>query len=282
MKKALPVFLFTLLVALLVGCGGPSPSSDPSNAASPAPAPKVHKPLFEGTPGYILQFNKDSFKPGLNAEDDLGLSVAIAMDISGSMADPPESQPGGTPKYIQSTQALGTIASYLEDLAKSHKNMKIRVCILRFSDHVEEVLPLTTLDADGITKLDAAINPDNFQPNGGTAIGRAMEVESEILAQSGTVFNSLFVVTDGENNVDPDPQDVMKAIYSNRNNISTDEFQVETSTELTSFVGFDVHSPQFEEFRQLGARIASADNQAEIEAGLKGFLAADIKNLENK
>jgi hypothetical protein len=281
MKKAIPVLLFSLLVALLVGCGGPSPSTDP-NATAPAPAPKVHKPLFEGTPGYILQFNKDNFKPGLNAQDDLGLSVAIAMDISGSMADPPESQPGGTPKYIQSTRALGTIANYLIDLAKSHKNMKIRICILRFSDHVEEVLPLTTLDADGITKLNDAINPDNFQPNGGTAIGRAMEVESEILAQSGTVYNSLFIVTDGENNIDPNPKDVMKAIYSNRNNISTDEFQVETSTQMTSFVGFDVQSSQFGEFKGLGARIASADNQAEIEASLKGFLAADIKNLENK
>src|SRR5208337_2240009 len=250
------------------------PSSD-SNTA-PSPAPKVHKALFEGTPGYILQFNKDNFKPGLNAEDDLGLSVAIAMDISGSMADPPESQPNGTPKYVQSTRALGTIANYLEDLAKSHKNMKIRICILRFSDHVEEVLPLTTLDADGIAKLNDAINPDNFLPNGRTAIGRAMEVESEILAQSGTVFNSLFIVTDGENNVEPKPKDVMKAIYSNRNNISTDEFQVETSTQMTSFVGFDVQSPQFGEFKKLGARIASADNQAEIERGLKGFLAADI------
>lgn len=277
MKKAIPALLFTLLV---VGCGGSSPSSD-SNATA-TPTPKVHKPLFEGTPGYILQFNKDNFKPGMNATDDFGLSVVIAMDISGSMADPPQSQPGGTPKYIQSTQALGTIAKYLEDLAKSHKGMKIRVCILRFSDHVEEVLPLTTLNADGIAKLDDAINPDNFQPNGGTAIGRAMEVESEILAQSGTIFNSLFIVTDGENNVDPDPQDVMKAIYSNRNNISTDEFQVETSTQMTSFVGFDVQSPQFGEFKKLGARIASADNQAQIEAGLKGFLAADIKNLENK
>jgi Mg-chelatase subunit ChlD len=271
MKKAIPVLL---LVALLMGCGGSSPSA-PSNAATS----EQHKSPFAGTPGYILQFHND-FRSGMNAVDESGISVAIAMDVSGSMGDAP--QAGGEPKYIQATKALRTVAGYLEDMASKLKDMKIRVCILRFNNQVDLVLPLTTLDADGIAKLNAAINPRNFSPNGGTAIGRAMEIESEILAESGTVFNSLMVVTDGENNVNPDPEDVMKAIYSNRNNMTTEDFQVMTSTQMSSFIGFDVRSRQFERFKELGARVASANSQAEIEQGLKSFLEADIKNLESK
>jgi von Willebrand factor type A domain len=275
MKKTFFILLAVLLV--LVGCGGPAPSN-----SSGAPAPKPHQSPFEGTPGYILQFNKDNFKTGMNAVDDFGISVAIAMDVSGSMADPPESQPGGTPKFVQATRALNTVANYLEGLAQKQKNMKIRVCLLKFSGGVDVILPLTTLNAEGIAKLNAALNPENFRPDGSTAIGKAMETESEILAQSGTIFNSMIIVTDGENNRDPDPRDVMKALYGDRNNITTDDMKITTSSQLVSFVGFDVQSNQFDEFHNLGARITSADNQAEIESALKSFLEADITKLEAK
>jgi hypothetical protein len=273
MKKTFFILLAVLLV--LIGCGGPAPSN-----SSSAPAPKQHKSPFEGTSGYILQFDKENFKTGLNAVDDFGISVVIAMDVSGSMADSPRA--GGEPKYIQATKALNTVANYLEGLAQKQKDLKIRVCLIRFSGGVDIVLPLTTLDVNGVAKLNEAINPKNFRPDGSTAIGKAMEVESEILAQSGTIFNSMIIVTDGENNRDPDPRDIMKAVYSNRNNITTDDYTISTSTQMVSFVGFDVQSSQFEEFRSLGARIASADSQAEIEAGLKSFLEADITKLEGK
>ncbi len=269
MKKMLALAAGLLMV--LMACGG---GSAPSTQFSPS-----QNSPFQGTKGYILQFG-DDFKPGMNAVDDLGISVVIAMDVSGSMRHAPRR--GGEAKYIQATKALSTVADYLETLSGRQKDLKIKVSILKFSTYVDVVLPLTTLDADGSAKLNAVISPGNFAPSSETAIGRAMEAGSKMLAQSGTIFNSLIVITDGENNVSPDPREVMKAIYSNRNTATTEDFKVITSTQLVSFVGFDVQSSQFSEFHELGARITSADSQTEIESGLQSFLEADITKLEGK
>jgi hypothetical protein len=43
-----------------------------------------------------------------------------------------------------------------------------------------------------------------------------------------------------------------------------------------------VTSPQFGEFHERGARISAANNQEELEQGLKSFLEADITKLEGK
>jgi von Willebrand factor type A domain len=271
MKKLTP--LLFILALILGGCTAKVQPSDSTE-------PLKHKSPFEGTPGYILKFNKNDFKTGLNPVGDFGISVVIAVDISGSMADRPRS--GGDAKYLQSAAALKTVANFLENIARTQKDLKVQVALMKFDDFTDLVMPLTLLNEAGIALLDRKVDPRNFEPNGGTAIGKAMEAGTEILAQSGTVIKSLIIVTDGENNVSPDPEDVMKAIYTNRNNISTEDMNITTNAQLTSFVGFDIQSPQFGKFRDLGARITSADNQEEIEKGLRSFLEADIKGLENK
>jgi hypothetical protein len=241
------------------------------------PPPKMG--IFKGTAGYVLQFG-DDFKPGMNSVDDLGISVALILDVSGSMADPPRS--GGEQKYLQASKAIATITDYLEGLARRRKDLKVQVTLLKFSDRVETVLPMTDLTPAGVARLKAAESPENFRPEGGTAIGAALEAGAQALAQSGTIFNSLIIITDGENNVDPDPLEVMDAIYADRNSASTHDFPITTSTQLVSFVGFDVTSPQFERFHDHGARVTAADSQAELEEGLKSFLEADVTKLEGK
>jgi hypothetical protein len=248
--------------------------------ASCAPGgPPLDMGIFKGTRGYVLQFGKD-FKAGMNAVDEVGISVAVVLDVSGSMSDSPQS--GGDPKYEQVSKALATITDYLEGLTRRQKDLKVQVALLKFSTSVETVLPMTELTPSGIAKLKAAEDPGNFQPGGNTAIGAALEAGSEALAQSGTIFNSLILITDGENNVDPAPLKVMDAIYADRNNASTKDLRISTSTQLVSIVGFDVASPQFGQFHERGARITAADNQAELEDGLRSFLEADITKLEGK
>jgi hypothetical protein len=273
MKKI--ILLAFALIALLafVGCAPKAADTSAAPTATATPAPAAKDPLAGAS--YVMQFG-GNFKP--NPADDMGLSVVIVVDVSGSMADPPQSEgDGGTPKYIQATGAIHTVAALLENYAKKHKDQKFQVGIIRFSDHVEEILPVTLLNADGIAQLESIIRPDSFTPGGGTAIGGAMQYASEMLANSGTIEKSIMIVTDGENNIDPDPRKVMAAIHNN-----WDSALATTDDQLISFVGFDVQSPQFDEFAKLGARISSANNQAEIEKGLKSFLNADIKNLENK
>ena len=249
-----------------MSCGGEAPS-------------KASEDPYAGTKGYILSFGND-FKTGMNSVDDFGISVVIAVDVSGSMGDSPRT--GGEPKYKQATKALATVAAYLENMTKQQKDLKIQVAILKFSNGVKTVLPITVLDENGLIKLKDAIDPNNFAPDGGTTIGYAIESGSEILAQSGTILNSLIVITDGESNGGPDPEDVITAVYSDRNSATTMDVKVHTSSQLLSFIGFDVDSSQFYHFHNLGARVMNAGNQTELEDSLKNLLEADITKLEGK
>ena len=103
-----------------------------------------------------------------------------------------------------------------------------------------------------------------------------------MLAQSGTIFKSLIVITDGENTEGVDPETVLKAIVENRNNKTTPDFPVETSMILTSFVGFDIDSKVFGNLHEIGARVMSAGNKEELDASLKNIFVADITRLEAK
>lgn len=243
-----------------------------------APAAKAEPESYQKkSEGYVLGF-ADDFRRGMNRIDDVGISIAIVMDTSGSMGNRPAS--GGDEKYLQASEALATVADYLKTLAEGKPDMILKVAVLRFSSSVSTVLPLTALDAEGIARLRAACDPENFPPKGGTAIGLALEKGAETLAQSGTIFNSLIVITDGENTIDPTPEDVIAAIYANRNNKSEEGDPVRTDTQLISVIGFDVESPQFARLHELGARVTSAANREELGAGLRDLLEADITKLE--
>lgn len=257
MKRIRSIAIAAFFAAALLGC----------TARQPPPG------------GYVLQFGKD-FKPGMNSVDELGLSIVLVVDVSGSMADAPAN--GGSPKFVQAARAFGTITGYLEKFAARQKDLIAKVAILKFSAGVTVVLPLTILDAEGLARLrEAAANPDNFKPEGKTAIGSALEAGSEILAQSGTIFRSLIVVTDGESNTGPEPSEVIDAIYANRNSASRPDLPVSTSTQLLSFVGFDTNSATFGAFQTRGARVTSAADQASLEASLQSLLEADITKLES-
>lgn len=262
MKNLLTLLLF---VVLLTACE----DSDSQVLSEDSP--------FLASEGYVLRFGPD-FEAGRNFVDDFGVSIALVVDVSGSMYDPPAT--GGDPKFVQAARALETVATYLEGLTASQPDLKIQVALLKFSNDVETLLPMTVLDAGGMAQLKALARPESFEPDGGTAIGRAVEAGAEALAQSGTIFNSLIIVTDGENNGDPDPVAAIEALYRNRNTATTHEVRITTATQLLSFIGFDIDSPQFQTFHEQGARVMSAGNQTELEDSLRALLEADITKLE--
>lgn len=228
---------------------------------------------------YRLDFGSD-FPTGMNFVDDFGISVALVIDVSGSMEDPPRS--GGPAKYIQAARAMATVAGYLEQLATQQQDLKIQVAVFTFNKEVAALMPMTVLDGPGIQKLKEIARPESFLPNDKTAIGLAIEAGARALAQSGTILNSLIVVTDGENTVGVDPVEAIEALYANRNTASTEDLPVTTASQLLSFIGFDIESLQFQTFHEQGARVTSAANQEELEQSLKALLEADITKLEGK
>lgn len=247
-------------------------SCSPRTAAQQADSPAAEKKR-----GYELEFG-EGFRPGMNSVDELGISIVIVMDTSGSMAERPSS--GGKAKYLQASEALQTVAGYLAGLSANTGGLELKAALLTFSDKVRTVMPLADLDAEGLAALEAACAPENFAPRGGTAIGLALERASEILAQSGTIFNSVIIVTDGENTINPEPDKVIEAIYANRNNKSTEDMPIRTSTQLVSIIGFDIDSPKFARLHELGARVTQAGDGNELVSSLKSLLEADISKLE--
>ena len=141
------------------------------------------------------------------------------------------------------------------------------------------------MDADVFPELlNITSSPDNFYPSGNTAIGETLEIGTEMLAQSGTIFKSLIVISDGENTSGVSPITVMDAIVKNKNNKTTTDFPVSTSSILVSFVGFDIDTDnnEFSKLHDIGARVMSAGNKIELNETLKNVFLADITKLESK
>jgi Mg-chelatase subunit ChlD len=276
------VWVAVALTAAVLIMRGPScrkaSAAAPASSAAAAQKKGSDRP-FSG-PGYVLSFSK-GFNPGANAVDELGISVVIAIDVSGSMQDPPAA--GGDRKYVQAAKALGGIVSFLEGLSKDKnmKGIKLKVALLSFYDKVQTLFPLTEMDGAAFAKLEALLgDPEVFKPGGKTAIGSALEEGAEILAGSGTVMKSLILVSDGENTAGTEPSEVLVAINENRNSASTAELPVYTRGTLVSFVGFDVDSGIYSPLAEEGARVQSAADQAQLKKALTDILVADISKLE--
>ncbi|OHD11369.1 MAG: hypothetical protein A2086_11460 [Spirochaetes bacterium GWD1_27_9] len=233
---------------------------------------------------YQITFG-DDFKKGLASEDNLGLSVLIAIDCSGSMYDPPSDGTDNREKYRIASESLTEIVNFLENFYKSNKDdtLLLKLGILRFSDNPEVLYELKEINLKSFDEIrQITENIENFKPTGATAIGKTLEKGTEILTQSQTIFKSLIIVSDGQNTSGVDPRNVLSAIVESRNNKNTPDFPVLTNSVLVSFVGFDIDSSVFSELHNIGSRITSASNKEELIESLKNIFLADITKLEAK
>ncbi|HOV13335.1 MAG TPA: vWA domain-containing protein [Spirochaetota bacterium] len=234
---------------------------------------------------YILKFS-DDFKKGLATEDNLGLSILLVVDCSGSMYDAPKDGSSYDSKYVLASQSLTEIVNFLE--AFYNKNLKndniiLKIGIIKFDNKVTDVYALQEMNQYNFSDLKKITSePTNFNPDGSTAIGLALERGSEILSQSQTIFKSLILITDGENTSGVTPDKVLSAIVEDRNNKSTEDFPIFTNSILVSFVGFDVESYVFKDLAKIGSRVTSASNKDELIESLKKIFLADITKLEAK
>ncbi len=233
---------------------------------------------------YHLDFGEE-FKKGLASEDDLGISIVLAVDCSGSMDDYPVKR-SASKKYVIASESLTEIMGFLENFynknLKSQK-IKLKIGLLRFSDNSEVMFNLTEMNDENFIKLKSVTsNINNFIPQYKTAIGETLSKGAEILVQSGTIFKSLIVITDGENTKGVRPEDALTAIVENLNNKNTSDLPVLTDSILVSFVGFDIDADVFSNLKNIGSRVTSADNKEELLSALKNIFLADLQKLEAK
>src|SRR5687768_3780718 len=126
-------------------------------------------------------------------DEGLGASVAIVLDNSGSMEDDAEGDQRA--KHIVAREALQTVLATTDSFVAAQPDFLLNVGLYVFSDRVQTLVPVKRYDAATLRyALETLPGPD-----GGTAIGDAMDEARAGLYRAGTFRKYILVITDGEN-----------------------------------------------------------------------------------
>lgn len=229
-----------LCVALAgMGCGHKTTARI---ASSKAPAAKTSA---EGS------YHLDLFK----AEPRQGTAVVILVDTSGSMQQVVPDRGGQTrPKYLIARDALENIVKNTAAWKKEHAKANLQLAIYNFSSAVQEVLPMGEFEE---AKAQAALKRIP-KPNGGTAIGRALEAAFKALYRSGCMRKFVVCVTDGENTSGPPPDWIARHLHGHTGG------EVELQ-----FVAFDTSASQFKFLKDVNGHVVEASDGAKLNDELK-------------
>jgi uncharacterized protein YegL len=184
-------------------------------------------------------------------DEGLGAAVAIMVDNSGSMRD----KAGGDdrPKFRVARQALEEMLASTDSFAAKQPGFPIKVGLYYFSSSVHALVPVQAYDA---ASLRAALE-SMPTPNGGTAIGQAMDVARDALYKSGMIRKYILVVTDGENTDGRPPREVAQEIAT----------RSEGAVRMY-FVAFDVDAKKFAFLHDVHGEVLGAGNALALRASL--------------
>jgi len=196
--------------------------------------------------------SSDKYVP--EVEEGLGASIAILIDNSGSMEERAKGDKRDTRrKYVVAREAIEAMLASTDSFVARQPDFPINVGLYRFSSRVQPMVPVGRYDrASLLAALDSMPEPD-----GGTAIGDAMEKAREDLYRAGTFRKYILVVTDGENTQGASPKRVAREIAR----------RSEGAVRMY-FVAFDVDADRFEFVREVRGEVVGASNGDALRARL--------------
>ena len=184
-------------------------------------------------------------------DEGLGVSVAILIDNSGSMKE--EAEGDTRPKYVVAREAIEAMLASTDSFVAKQPDFPINVGLYRFSDRVTSMAPVAKYDR---SKLVAALD-SMPEPDGGTAIGNAMDVARADLYRAGTFRKYILVVTDGENTKGVSPRRMAREIN-----------QRSEGAVRMYFVAFDADAERFAFVREARGEVVGARNGDALRARL--------------
>ncbi len=187
-----------------------------------------------------------------SVQEGLGASVAILLDQSGSMDDPP-GEGGDIPKYQLAREALAQVMAQTDSFVAKQTGFPVNIGLYTFDRHVRKVLPIAPYDRAALTTALESL-PD---PSGNTAIGDAMAEATRDLYAAGTIRKYLLVVTDGENTTGREPDEVAREIAR----------RSEGAVKLY-LVAFDIDSEKFGFVNEVHGAVMEAKNAIALRANL--------------
>jgi hypothetical protein len=184
-------------------------------------------------------------------DEGLGASVAILLDNSGSME---RDAPGDRrPKYQIAREAIEAMLASTDAFVAQRPDFRVNVGLYQFDSKVETLVPVRPYDRGALV---AALNTMPL-PEGGTAIGDAMDVARADLYRAGTIRKYILVVTDGENTDGRSPESVAREI-ERRSEGGVRQY----------FIAFDVDAEAFAFVRDVRGDVLGARNGAALRASL--------------
>jgi hypothetical protein len=208
-------------MSLLAGGCRPDPGTSPSQRQEPAQQ-QPQAPYVSEVP------------------EGAGAAVALVVDTSGSM----KNSWGGQEKASTARRALEEALDATRNFRKAHPDRPVKVGVFSFSDDVSEVMSIQDYDAELVRSALASLP----RPGGSTAIGKAIDTARAALYRSGAIRKYILVITDGENNEPPAPEDVAREIAArSRGAVSISLIAVDVDPHAYAFVrelGGDLLSPK--------------------------------------
>ena len=194
-----------------------------------------------------------SAKPAKGGPGSIG--VVILVDTSGSMRDTVSDKDGKKrPKYQLANEALTEILRQTGGWTREHPDQTFNLSISSFSDKSRPVMALAPFDSAAAQMAVKAIP----SPDGGTAIGLALQDAWAALKPVQCERQYILCVTDGENNKPPHPRDVVPTIFK----------ESDGKVEI-HFIAFDVNGSIFDFAKPYNGHVVSAANKEQLDAELK-------------
>jgi Mg-chelatase subunit ChlD len=198
-------------------------------------------------------------------DEGLGASIALVLDVSGSMAD--KAAGDNRPKFAVAQEALQAMLEATDSFVVTQPGFTVNVGLYTFSSSVTQVVPIKAYNRDELRGALASLG----RPKGGTAIGDAMDRAREDLYKAGTIRKYILVVTDGENTDGREPDRVAREI-AQRSEGAVRQY----------FVAFDIDKRRFAFLEEVNGEVFGAANGLALRASLdsiyRGRILAEAMN----
>ena len=203
--------------------------------------------------------------PTLAAPEE-GVALAIVYDTSGSMKEQVRDRNGKlSPKYVVANRALEAIAARLQTFSTNGGPRKIHAGLFVFERNgAKQAVPFGPFDAPAFQSWARKFSA----PEGGTPLGNALRAASETVLKSDLTRKHVLIITDGINNVGPDPAAVLPRLR---------QLAEQKQTGLSvHFVAFDVNAKVFDGVKKLGGTVVGASDEAQLNTQLEFILEKKI------
>lgn len=198
-----------------------------------------------------------------------GVALAIVYDTSGSMKDPVRDSNGQmSPKYRIANRALTAIASQIQSFTTNSatgipRRVDVGLFVFR-GDSVRQAVKFGPFDARVLKDF-----ARNFsRPSGNTPLGNSLTLAGQAVMESPLPHKHVLIITDGMNTAGPGPEDVMPVLLrkSGRKGAAVS----------VHFVVFDADAGVFSPVKKLGATVAGAADEKQLNTQLELIMERQI------